>query len=385
MVEETIVKTIYPYIDKSMTNKNNQKIFGKVVTGYLDKNIDKLSTTGPVYRTIFSDNDRKPIFDILGLDPKDISDMIKKSNYIKHNWIIANDPFNIVLTLIIRFAKINKLKELNVGAVMYLTLSMYPSLHFKYFKYEPNQEIMAYTIANLSQKFKVKTAGTIWKALLDTTMVSDNTYHSRLIKGTDKDIVDYIMAFKTRLNSMMKKIYEEFDKNHKNQNYFNTEVESDDEDNFHTVDNNAFVTERITNKVILKLSTYGPDFKIVRVAAKLSDISVNELKNTVNSIVSEKENREKLRKIVSAILYLYLYDMKKSVDEIKSNNFLVYSLEIYKKSNISNKNMLLIKEYTEEFLQKYSKTFRKTNRSDTLNKFKRALYIFFVLSIQQSA
>ena len=385
MVEETIVKTIYPYIDKSMTNKNNQKIFGKVVTGYLDKNIDKLSTTGPVYRTIFSDNDRKPIFSILGLDPKDISDMIKKSDYIKHNWIIANDPFNIVLTIIIRFAKINKLKELNVSAVMYLTLSMYPSLHFKYFKYEPNQEIMAYTIANLSQKFKVKTAGTIWKALLDTTMVSDNTYHSRLIKGTDKDIVDYIMAFKTRLNSMMKKIYEEFDKNHKNQNYFNTEVESDDEDNFHTVDNNAFVTERITNKVILKLSTYGPDFKIVRVAAKLSDISVNELKNTVNSIVSEKENREKLRKIVSAILYLYLYDMKKSVDEIKSNNFLVYSLEIYKKSILSNKNMLLIKEYTEEFLQKYSKTFRKTNRSDTLNKFKRALYIFFVLSIQQSA
>ena len=62
----------------------------------------------------------------------------------------------------ITYAKRNKNTDLANYALMYLALSMYPSLHYKYFPFEPNPQIMDYTINNLSNRYKIKQLGTIW-------------------------------------------------------------------------------------------------------------------------------------------------------------------------------------------------------------------------------
>lgn len=384
-MSDVILPGIYPLIEKELQKKENQIKFQNLVSQYLDRNIEKLSTTGPVYRILFTDYNKNEVYELLKIDPNDIKAILKKSSYIKGSWANMANPFNTVMAMIIRYAKKTHNTQLMVSGIMYLTLSMYPSLHAKYFKFEPNPEIMQYTINNLSNKYKIKTAGTIWKALLETTTLSDKTYSSNIIRCTDKDITDYIQAFKTRLNSMLKKIAGEFLKNHKEQNYLNTDMENDDPDNFRTVDNNSFIIDRLTNAISLKLSVNGPDNKIVTLAAKLSVISVNDLRTTVNGIVSNKSNSNDIKKVISSILYLFLYESQRGQNEIRSNNFLIFSLSVYKRTNVSNENIMELKNTLDRWLNTYSETYRKTNRIATLSNFKKALFLFFVLTIQNNS
>lgn len=382
---DVILHEIYPLVEREISKKDNQVKFNRLVSSYLDRNIKSLSTSGPVYRTLFLDTDTGPVYEILKINPTIISQILKKSSYIKASWANMANPFNTTLAMIIRYSKLHNNVELMVSAITYLTLSMYPSLHSKYFKFEPNNEIMEYTINNMTNKYKIKTAGTIWKALIDTTSLSDKTYSKNLIKCTDKDVTDYIQAFKTRLNSLLKKIAIEFFKNHRSGNYLNTEVENDDPNNFSTVDNNSFIIERLTNSIVLNLSINGPDNKIITLSSKLYNISVNDLRNTVNGIISNKSNRGDISKVINSILYLFLYESKKTQAEIKSNNFLLFSLNVYKRTNISNDDVLIIKDICDKWLVMYSSTYKRTNRVGTINSFKKALYTFFVLTIQYNA
>lgn len=376
---------IYPLVEKEISKPQNKNKFKEIVSSYMDRNIEKLSTTGPIHRTLFTDYDTGKIFELLKIDPKEIQAIIKTSNYIKGTWMNVSNPFNIVSAMIIRYAKLNKDTQLMSSAIMYLTLSMYPSLHYKYFKFQPNEEIMEYTIANLNLKYKIKNAGTIWKALIETTTLSDTTYSRNLISCSDKDVTDYIQSFKTRLNSLLKNITAEFMKNHKNQNFLNINEENDDPDNYKVADNNSYIIERLSSSISLKLSVSGPDAVIVKIAAQLSNISVNDLRSTVNGIISDKNNKNDVKKIIESILHLYIYEYQKPTTEIKSNNFLFFCLNIYKRTNITNKNIIFIKDILNKWLNKYSATYKKTNRLATISYFKKALYLFFVLSIQYNA
>ena len=111
------------------------------VTKYIDANVSKLSTAGPSKRTLFSELERQKIYDLIDFDKTLPKTFLKKSNYVKSSWKIVTDPFNLVMMMIIRFSKLHKLEQLNSLAVTYLTLSMYPSLHYKYFKFEPKKRL----------------------------------------------------------------------------------------------------------------------------------------------------------------------------------------------------------------------------------------------------
>lgn len=381
-MKNVIMNKIYPLVEVGMDSKSEKELV-KIVSMYLDKNTMKLTTSGPVYRTIFSDYDKNLVFNLLQIDQDYVKKTILESDDIKKSWINATNPFSIIMVMIIRYAKISKNPQLMTSGIMYLTLSMYPSLHAKYFKYEPNKEIMDYTISNLSDKFKVKRSSTIWEALLDTTVTCDKTYSNDIIRCSDKDIVNYILAYKTRLNSILKLICDNFMKNHESQNYLNIDKEIDDGETFIRADNNSYLIERTADAVSIKLSTNGPDMKLVTIASKLADISTNDLRNTTHSLCTDRKNIEGIKSMARAILTNFLYTLQKSQTEIKSNTFLIDSLDIYRKTNVSDKNLIFIKSKLDEWLGMYSETFKKTNRIATLNNFRKALFIFFVLTIQK--
>jgi hypothetical protein len=72
-------------------------------------------------------------------------------------------------------------------------------------------------------------------------------------------------------------------------------------------------------------------------------------------------------------------------EKVGTKDFVVYSLEIYKRANTTDKNVLIIKNSLDKWLEKYSITYRRTQRVATLNNFRRALFLFFVLTIQQNS
>ena len=384
MITSVILANIYPKVEQAFTSKETQRKFSAIVASYVDRNINRLSTAGPSKRTLFSDMERNKVYDLIDFDPKLCKAIVKQSNYIKASWKIVNDPFNLVMMMILRYAKLNKLDQINQLAVTYLTLSMYPSLHYKYFKFEPNEAIMQYTINNLSNKFKVKQVGNILQALVDTTALADKTYDKNIRHANDKELTDYINAYKTRLNSLIKKIRDAFEKDYRSGNYMNTERDNEDENDFKTSDSNSLLIQRIVDQVVLKLSVNGPDSRIVDISAKMNQVSVNETRNTLNQLTQNKDESVNIRALCESILYLYLFNGENHVNDLNGSKFLTFCLAIYKKSNTNDENVIKVKSILDTWIEKYSETYRKTQRVATLNNFRRALYTFFVFTLQRT-
>lgn len=384
MITSVILANIYPKVEKAFTSKDTQRKFSAIVASYVDRNVNRLSTAGPSKRTLFSDMERNKVYDLINFDPKLCKAIVKQSNYIKASWKIVNDPFNLVMMMILRYAKLNKLDQINQLAVTYLTLSMYPSLHYKYFKFEPNEAIMQYTINNLSNKFKVKQVGNILQALVDTTALADKTYDNNIRHANDKELTDYINAYKTRLNSLIKKIRDAFEKDYRSGNYMNTERDNEDENDFKTSNSNSLLIQRIVDQVVLKLSVNGPDSRIVDISAKMNQVSVNETRNTLNQLTQNKDESINIRALCESILYLYLFNGENHVNDLNGSKFLTFCLAVYKKSNTNDENVIKVKSILDTWIEKYSETYRKTQRVATLNNFRRALYTFFVFTLQRT-
>ena len=381
-----LVDNIYPIIKGTLdSTPANVKALKEAVAVYLDANMAKLSSAGPTYRTLFTEEDKRILFINTATSPELVERVLPLSAYIKKHWRNIVIPFNVVCALTITYAKRTNNAELAQYMLMYLVLSMYPSLHSKYFKYGVNPQIMDYTINNLSKKFKIKNMGTIWNTLLDTAIVCDKTYTKNIIRANDKDITDYIESLKTRLNALLKKIKSEFTKNYNDKNLMGVEKDNEDSDNFSRAESNSYIIERLANSIALKLAINGPDMRLIQISAKLNSVAVNDMRSTINNLTADKNNAREIRKMIGLILSIYLsFDSNTSI-EIHTNKFVLECIKIYKKSNTTNKSIIEIKKMLDIWLQRYSERYKKSNRVATLNSFRKALYTFFVFTIQSNA
>ena len=380
----SIIKdTFYKRTETALKNPSHSKEIIRIISKYVDRNTDALVTLGPVNNIVFFDSDRIPIYEILSITKDELVATIKKSSDVSKS-VNASDPFNVAMTLMIRyFCMTNKDAERKACA-LYLLLSMYPSLFAKYFKFKPNENIMSYTISSMSNKFKIKQKGTMLSVLDDVVSTCDNHYTPELKRFTDKDVATYIMAIKTRVNSILKNICNEFMKHHRAGNYINYEEDNMDEDNFTVADSNSLLIRRVTDAVTLQIAVHGPEMRCVSLAAKMCKVSVNAMRTAVTQLCKESKNKAKITELVSDIMYDFLFNETNTQQDIKSTKFTLYALNTYKKSNTSNNNILKIKAILDEWLTEYSEQYKKTNVQSTINNFRRALYMFWVFTIQRT-
>jgi hypothetical protein len=140
----------------------------------------------------------------------------------------------------------------------------------------------------------------------------------------------------------------------------------------------------LTNAVVLKLNVQGPNQAIVTAAAKMEDVSVNALRNTLHKICKDPNSREEMKELISAILYLYLFDGSNEKENINNNKFLLYCMGIYKKANTTDPNIVKIKAILDRWITVHSPEYKKSNAVGTVNFFRKAMYTFFVFSIQRT-
>ena len=153
-----------------------------------------------------------------------------------------------------------------------------------------------------------------------------------------------------------------------------------EEENYREAESNTYAVEKLTNGVVLKLIVNGPNMKFVNLAAKICKVSVSELRNYTTTMVTS-DNKEEIQQIIESILFLYLFDDKNKLQEINTDKFFMYCIDIYKKSNTTDENIIRIKTILDSWLERLG-TYKKTQRLNTINDFRRALYMFFVISIQ---
>ena len=139
----------------------------------------------------------------------------------------------------------------------------------------------------------------------------------------------------------------------------------------------SLTAEKITTALMIN----GPDQKLAQVAANACKVSMIDLRNYLNTIVRRGENNE-MDALIESILFLFLYEGKRNLNEIRSQAFLEFSLMTYKKANSKDKNILNIKRILDTWANTTGLT-KTYSREATLNDYKRALYMFFIFTIQK--
>jgi hypothetical protein len=182
----------------------------------------------------------------------------------------------------------------------------------------------------------------------------------------------------------MKNVCAEFMRQHSAKNYLNYEIDNEDEENFSQAESNSYIITRTADATVLKLSVQGPNMIIVKSAAKLNDVSVNSLRTTLIAVCKDNKSKKEMNELISNIIYLFLFDGAHTKEDINSSRFLLFSMEIYKKANTTDKNIVRIKEILDNWIGMYSGQYKKSNAVGTINAFRKALYTFFVLSIQKN-
>lgn len=384
MANPSITQQLYPTVEKYLALPENKTKYKSNLDKYMAANTEKYFGIGPNQRPIFSDVHMNDYMSLMGITSADIKKSIKESKHIGSNWTIMNNPFNVANVLALRYFTIKNDKEYIKFTQWYLIVSMYPSLHFKYFKYNTNEACMTYTINNISDKFKIRQFRNLWLTLCDTVYMAYDLHKDNIVKGDDTAYVKYIQDVHTRINSLLKNISRKYYENYELQNFVETEHESFDEDDYHEADSTTYDVSRLSGNVLNQLILHGIDMRLVEIAAKTAQVSVNETRTYLASIVNES-HKDDMYSIIENILFLYLFNTDgepHSSRSVGTSEFMIYTLQVYKRSNTTNKNIVEIKSILDKWINETDIPTKRT-RTATILSFKKAFYTFFVLSIQK--
>ena len=369
---------LYPTVEKNLKIQSNNMM--RAIIKFLDVRSDVLSATGPTKRLYFSDAERQLFCNFMGLKLGEIDNCINL--YTQGVRYTIHKPFNVACVLAIKyFREAKKTREEKVMTYL-LGLTLYSSLHVKYFEFLPNENIMNYTINNLSNKFKIKQLGTLGKAVEYTCVNTHETYLDLIDRASDNDIIKYIMNMNTRVNGFLQNIANEFYRNHKEGNYLNTEEDKYDEENYYQTDNNSLLITRLSDSITLKIISKGIDHKIAEGWAKDTQISVSALKNAIIEI-NGKYDKE-IKDFVTCILQVYLSEGANTPRSIGTARFLFTCRQMYQKSNTSNEAIIHIKDLLDSWLTDVSVNYNKTERLATKNNFRLAVFMYYAHSIMKS-
>ena len=166
--------------------------------------------------------------------------------------------------------------------------------------------------------------------------------------------------------------------------YYDINVDEDDnsEDNYRESDNTSYVIDRVVNDVTTKVALHGANLRLVSLSAKICDVSVNELRNTAN-ILTNEDNLPQFKKMMEYMLQLYIFDLQMSKESIKSKDYLVNMLDIYKRTNNNDANLNGVRKILDEWMVISGATKRITRKA-SISSFKKAMYIFTALTIQDN-
>lgn len=375
---------LYPKIDAVLSTDQGKRNFNNIIGRYVSRNNDKLTTSGPQYLIPFTMKDKQEYFDLFSVSDTEVAalvDKITKQVNDKANWrLFKNNPIFFIFYCCIRYATLAKDAKLLNSALIAMALSVYPSIFAKYFRYEPNPNIMQYTIDNLSNRFIIKKSNHIFGTLTYSIQSSWKFHEKDFSRGADQDVIRFIQRIRNDQNSLLKKIANAYQTNYKKGLFVTTQVDAyDDNINVDNV-NNTNKVETLSNKIVLSMLTNGVDLRIADFASNAAQVSKLDLRNYISLIINEKES-ETMKEFISSILFLYLYTDSHEPDEIRSKEFIGYALQLFKKTNSKDKNITNIKTTLDKWGTS-SGIYRKFSRSATRVDYTKAIFMYFILSIQ---
>lgn len=393
-----ILENLYPRIEAVLSKPEGDRKFKHLVGQYMDRNNDKLHTSGPVYLIPFAADDKMAFFDLFGFDyvvkgsikerkvivadiDKMVLDITKQLGSTSDFKLLRGNPIFWVFYCCIRYYHIKKdQKGLNTALAIY-ALSNYPAVFSTFFKFGADEGVMQYTIDNLTDKFIIKQQGNIFNALFVSIQHSYDFLKAFMIDASDKEIIRFIQRIRNDQKSMIKKICDKYMQNHAKG--LRVSLTQDAYDGMQTVvdgQNKTSTVEIVARKISIKMLTQDINLKLTSMVAKISGVSISECRFYISKIISDKYS-EDITNFISSILFLYLYDENKKPEDINSRYFLHWSEETFRKTNSNNDNIRNIKETLDKWAEETG-VHEKYKREASRVSYKKAIYFYFIFSIQ---
>lgn len=385
----TIIRdTEYSTVENSLSKAENRKLFKDTIDIHMANNISCYASFGPVNRPVFHTSESDAVFKAVGVPKERFEDLLKIMQKSDSRWKIkgVDYPFYLAIVLAIRYFTLKHDDVQIKNSLSYMVCFTYALVYAKYYKKtNPTESIMAYAINNMSNKYRIKTSGNLWTVLYESVEKAYQLHKKGMTTGEDDAFVRFVADVRTRINSFIRKISNAYYAAFTNGQYLQSESESFEDDKYYEADSNTLAVERVTNKVLTRLIVSGPDAKLIELAAKNCGVSVNVLRTYIQSMVTD-EQKDDIRVIVESLLFLYLFTEstdKHTIRDIGTNDFLIYCMKVYKKSNTIDPNVLKIKAILDKWLKELG-LITKHSSPTTTNNFRRALYMFFIMTIMKS-
>lgn len=376
-------KAILPKVIPVCKNKRVILEINTRIHKYIDRNSEILYDIGPTKQLVFSDTDKDFLFVSTNISRVDVKEALKQTKVIDKKWVITNDPFNLLATMMIYGLNAERDEKTAKQLMYYLGLKLYTSKFFRSFKYEPNYNIMKYTVNNLSDKYKLKQKGNLFDALVDFMDTAFDTY----VKGEkyvdDKIVVTFLNALDTRIGSFVKGIANEFYPNAEEGKYMNSDAEVKTDDTYITNDNHMYVIGRASDTIATKLSTTGIDTRLVQLAARVNGISEISLRNAIEQI--DRDYNQESIEFTKNIITMYVNENPAAKDsDLGTTGFTASAMELYKRNNTVDPVLISIKTTINKWMDATSGKYAKSNRVATINNFRRAIYTYYVYFITKN-
>lgn len=370
-----IEKSITPATVKTLTSQ---------ISAYVDRNSEILLSLDLSQRYSFGDSDRQIVYQTLGITEDQLEQAIKASKFINKSNKIQSNTFYVACILLMHFLLKKKYEKEAKLVMSYMSLMMYTSIHKGFFKYNINKQIMDYTIAHLDQSFSIRTSSSLFDFLQTNAMTTFDTYQSRIVKCDDRDITYVTDALWVRIKQKIRKIANAAYTNYQQGNYLNSDQDSYVEGDYHEIDNNAFVIERLVNKIYLRLLNHQYDDRFIKYAITRSDTSYQKLKNLIDDIIGDDDTNS-VRTYISLCIEYFLETSGKGFEYIPRGDFISYMKSAYA-SNTENQKMIRVKDYLDVWLQEHMTIVGRSNYGKTAKQsYRKALYMFFIFIINYIA
>lgn len=389
------VEKVGKRVDKVLSDPAKVKEFNNLVRNYINRNITKLTKSGPCDMIPFTDLDHKQFQEMFGFwynitktketSPNEIREYITEYSKLAHAKITfwLNNSSQVLFYFVIRYFTMHPdPKSLNAALSIY-TLCIYPVMFHKYFPLGVMEPIMQYTIDNLTEKFLIKKSKHLFDSLLQSIQASYRFHKNNFKNASDKNVADWISRIRNDQNSMLKKISNEYMKNWKDGKAARTTNEEYDSDTpiIDELENGTTAVQNIVQKVTLPIIEEGVDLVRAEAAAKMAQVSISDCRYFLTLIITDS-NADLIQKFIESILFLYIYEGKKTERDIRSTYFITWAASLFKKTNSKNPNINTINDILNTWSEN-SGINKKFSRIASRINYKKAIFYYLILCIQK--
>ena len=382
----TIVKTyLEPFVTNTLNDPIKDKKFKKLVSDFINRNMTELNKSGPINLIAVTDIDKDNFFNLFGINKKElISTIASATSKIndKANWkLIQQNPLFSLLYMTIRHYIIKKDENGIKAAITMYALASYPSVFSLFFKHGAKEDVMAYTIDNLTEKFTIKKEGTIFKTLISSITGSFTFLKKEFIGADDVEIVRWVTRIRNDQKSLIKKIANLYYENDKKGLRILTQTENFGDGNMiQDALNNTGIVENTTRKVAQAMIINGVDMVRASAAAKFAQISMSDLRMYLTKMVTDKKVDE-ISKFIESVLFTFLYIDNYQAHQINDKVFLSFALNLFRRTNSKDNNIVTIRTLLDKWSDDLGIHDRFKRIASQIN-YKKGLFMYIILCIQ---